>query len=406
MVNLLKLHDGPQRVMQKRNKRLMDYVRYKAMKDRGDKADKKTTEQGEQFIALNVTLKEELPKLFGLTGKLMEACLSNLVQLQTSWLTVVEKRLGSTLERLPERLSQVVTDWSGDFSFSEAQVLSLGICNGSILADATTITGFGSPSASNGVETASSRRPSTVNSNANRTFSMDIGSSPKGSNDFGATTNPSNFVHGTDGLARHGNGSHIFGGRRRTNSSFSSHDPAAPEMSGGQILPSMTSVMTASARPSTDSGVDPANHSEASPSLPQLSLDTPTLQDFLSDPLMAFGDRGGAPDPAEHPASPNGQRSSGIFSSAMPMTESPNSSTPTEETPKKDPSVLFLAASMFEFNIDRSRREAGYPYLTYVAGEVFDVLAEKGDLWLARNQDDPTSQVGWIWTKHFARLAC
>lgn len=32
--------------------------------------------------------------------------------------------------------------------------------------------------------------------------------------------------------------------------------------------------------------------------------------------------------------------------------------------------TLFLAASLFEFNIDRSRKEAGYPYLTYVPGEV------------------------------------
>jgi hypothetical protein len=65
---------------------------------------------------------------------------------------------------------------------------------------------------------------------------------------------------------------------------------------------------------------------------------------------------------------------------------------------------LFLAASLYEFNIDKSRREAGYPYLTYTEGEVFDVIAEKGELWLARNQDDATGQVGWIWTQHFAKL--
>lgn len=84
--------------------------------------------------------------------------------------------------------------------------------------------------------------------------------------------------------------------------------------------------------------------------------------------------------------------------------------------------ILFLAASLFEFNIDRSRKEAGFPYLTYVPGEVsfmswfpvscfiltriqiFDVIAEKGELWLAKNQDDPGGLVGWIWEKHFAKL--
>jgi hypothetical protein len=32
--------------------------------------------------------------------------------------------------------------------------------------------------------------------------------------------------------------------------------------------------------------------------------------------------------------------------------------------------VLYLAASLFEFNITATKSEAGYPYLTYGAGEV------------------------------------
>jgi len=67
--------------------------------------------------------------------------------------------------------------------------------------------------------------------------------------------------------------------------------------------------------------------------------------------------------------------------------------------------VLYLAASLFEFNISATKTEAGYPYLTYQAGEIFDVIGEKGELWLAKNQDDPSNRVGWIWSKHFARLA-
>jgi hypothetical protein len=37
---------------------------------RGDKPDKKTTEQGEQFLALNDTLKDELPKLYAFGSRL------------------------------------------------------------------------------------------------------------------------------------------------------------------------------------------------------------------------------------------------------------------------------------------------------------------------------------------------
>jgi len=69
--------------------------------------------------------------------------------------------------------------------------------------------------------------------------------------------------------------------------------------------------------------------------------------------------------------------------------------------------VLYLAASLFEFHIEDTKREGIYPYLTYEAGELFDVIGEKGELWLAKNQDDPPDKikVGWIWSKHFARLA-
>lgn len=43
--------------------------------------------------------------------------------------------------------------------------------------------------------------------------------------------------------------------------------------------------------------------------------------------------------------------------------------------------------------------------LTGAALQIFDVIAEKGELWLVKNQDDPTDEVGWIWSKHFAKLA-
>ncbi|OAX79736.1 hypothetical protein ACJ72_05942 [Emergomyces africanus] len=415
MITLLNLHNGPQRVMQKRNKRLMDYVRYKTLKQRGDKADKKTTEQGEQFVALNVTLKEELPKLFALTGKLTDACLNNFVELQKTWLSLMQKRLGYIFERATfQDLEQVKADWSADFSFSDAQVLSLGICNGSILlADAANVAGFSSPSASNGADgSSSSRRPSTVNStsihNANtgtRTASLEQGNSPKISQEFGISTPASSFMQSpqADGVThQHHNGSQVFSnGRVRTNSGFSGRASGVPDVPGGPALPSMTSLMNNGGASSS------SRPSEASPSLPQLSLDTPMLQDFLADPLLAVHNRSNAPpDPALHPSSPTVARTGSFFSSAMPMNESPRAATPIPpDEEHKDPAVLFPVASLFEFNIDRARREAGYPYLTYVAGEIFDVIGEKGDLWLARNQDDPTRQVGWIWTKHFSKLA-
>jgi hypothetical protein len=377
--------------MQKRNKRLMDYVRFKAIKDRGDKPDKKTTEQGEQFVALNITLKEELPKLFALTAKLMEACLNNFIQIQKTWLSLIEKKLGYTIDRLPQELGQIISDWSGDFSFSEAQVLSLGICNGSMLAEVFNQVPFGTP-ASNGVDLSSPRQSTTVSSSTGRTLSRDNSGSPKVSHDFSIATSRSSIPSPhSDNFTQHSNGSHVFaGGRRRANS-------------GAQTIPPVSSLINSSSRPGTSKGSGSARAALASPSLPQLTLDTPKLHELLASPLAALSNSGALPDAGDLQMSPIAGRYSGFFSSAMPM-ESPVATTRAEERTLKDPSVMFPAASMFEFNIDRSRREAGYPYLTYVAGEIFDVIGEKGDLWLARNQDDPTHQVGWIWTKHFAKL--
>jgi len=65
---------------------------------------------------------------------------------------------------------------------------------------------------------------------------------------------------------------------------------------------------------------------------------------------------------------------------------------------------MFLVASVYEFGVEPTRHEAGYPYLTYVAGEIFDVVGAWGECWLAINQDDPKKKVGWIWSKHFARF--
>jgi hypothetical protein len=105
------------------------------------------------------------------------------------------------------------------------------------------------------------------------------------------------------------------------------------------------------------------------------------------------------------------RRYSGLFHSALPPDSVTDDSRRSSRASSREPpshrgyKILWLAASLFEFNIDTTKHEAGYPYLTYQAGEIFDVIAEKGELWLAKNQDDPDENIGWIWSKHFAKLA-
>ena len=377
MVELLKLHEAPQRVIKKRDKRLLDYARYKAVKDRGDRPDKKTEQQGEQFQALNDTLKDELPKLYDLTTKLMRACLTNFVDIQLVWWTVFQKKLGAHVESFPDDLQRVISDWSSDYNFSEAQLLSLGICNGTMLADTVNLINFNTPST--GTNVNSPRRPSTVNSSSHRPGSM-TEESPKASHDFGVSQLFQSPQMDSQSMAS----------RHRADSSYSGRAPPdTPEVGRSQLLQQVTNSSGSQSQTSKPTEGEPF------PSLPRLSLDTPFLADMIN--VSSNDDN--------LPTSPAG-RYSGFFSSAMPMSDVPTESDGSRQDghAPKEPQVLFLAASIYEFNIDRARREAGYPYLTYVAGEIFDVIGEKGELWLARNQDDSTRQVGWIWNKHFAKL--
>lgn len=386
MITLLKLYEEPQRVMRKRDKRLMDYARSKTAKDRGEKVDKKTMEQAEQFMALNETLKDELPKLYGLTAKFMDACLKNYVQVVTPWLESLQQRLMPFADTFPDDYEKIYGEWASDFTFSDAQVMSLGICNGSMLADMISY------------ET-SSGRPSTVNSSSTRVASQ-LEESPKISHDSRSGS------HQFQSPAMDSQ-PFISGGRRRADSAVSGPGPGtrsvseiSPEMHSSPMLQRITTSSTTNVAGS----VPPLAHhpsSEPFPSLPELSLHSPLLSEVM----------GGASGKNNPPNTPNnaGGRYSGFFSSAMPMSDNPEDAGAGAKSQSSEslqpPTVLFLAASIYEFNIDRARREAGYPYLTYVVGEIFDVIGEKGELWLARNQDDPTHQVGWIWNKHFAKLS-
>jgi len=85
--------------------------------------------------------------------------------------------------------------------------------------------------------------------------------------------------------------------------------------------------------------------------------------------------------------------------------------------------VSWLAACSIACDIPISATGSGIPYLNYKPGEVsgsskkfrslrvhtklsqyFNVIGEMGQLWLAKNEDDPEETIGWIQSKHFFRL--
>ncbi|KAL8688014.1 MAG: hypothetical protein Q9218_005967 [Villophora microphyllina] len=411
MTTLLKLHDSPQKLMQKRNKRVMDFARYKSIKDRGDKPDKKTTEQGEQFVAINESLKDELPRLFNLTGKLVEACLNNFVQLQLQWHIIWRRKLGQALDNYKASgpISELIDAFTGDFAFFEAQVLSLGICNGSMLAESVNMVNMLSPSRTLTGDDASQKKPS-LDLTRRRTTSINSDMSPVlPQPDFGSRNGAGGFFGMDTGMqpmpsmAPTSNQLETTNRNRANSAMVAGRSPRTPDVPGGFPYSNNTTPISASfGRPATATG--------PSPVLPRPIIETPDLNRVSEATTLVnqpVSNTLYAPGTQARPPSPSG-RYSGVFSSALPMSDSPTEESPLDDgqsRPQTQFNVIFLAASVYEFNIDRARREAGYPYLTYVAGEIFDVIGEKGELWLAKNQDDRTNQVGWIWNKHFCKLA-
>ena len=379
MMTLLKLYEGPQRLTQKRNKRIMDYARFKAVKDRGDKPDKKTIEQGEQFVAVNDTLKDELPKLFSLTGKLVEACLNNFVQLQLQWHIIWRRKLSQAIDdnKVPSKAQDIIDAFTGDFAFVEAQVLSLGVCNGSMLHDAANSL---SPSSTfHGDDSTSQRQASSLEISKRRTLSVSSDMSPVlPKPDFGGRSSGSFFAIG-DGiqLAPAGPpiGNYVEPSRRmRASSTLSGHSPRTPEVPGSYHSYS-NSTTPVSSTPGRMITAAPRTFTEPSPAVSRPSVDHSSLSQFSEDSTRIGRDSSGSTYPPSGPASQHraaspSARYSGFFSSAMPMSDSPRNQSPAPGPGPKDFNVIFLAASVYEFNIDRARKEAGYPYLTYVAGEV------------------------------------
>ncbi|KAL1304874.1 hypothetical protein AAFC00_003797 [Neodothiora populina] len=411
MLTAIELHKGPQNAIQKRKKRILDYAKCKTMEKAGQKPDRKTIEASEMYEALNEQLKIDLPKLYSLTAALIKACLDSNVFLQTQWMWLWKEKLAPVIDYSPRHedpdargsklLDTVMPSFLADFDVVHSHVLSLAICNGSLLADAANFlspqtTLIGDESAMPSRATSRSRRPSNISSGkSGRKLSIGSETSPylispdlEKSFAFPLSPNMNSFPNGQPG----------FYGRMRSSSSLSATRGRTPTIPQGNSssnlsnsrMPSLTSKSSFTAnRPAT------ANNRPS---------DLPHSQSYNSV------------DPAGKEARPSSgtsyftaaqDRFSGMFSSAMPMSDSPTGGTaPT--SPKHAPDdthVMFVAASLFEFNIDRARREAGYPYLTYVEGEVFDVVAQKGELWLAKNQDDHTNSLGWIWEQHFVILS-
>ncbi len=408
-------------LIQKRDKKSIDYARWKNMKDRGEKIDKKTSDRMEEWEALNREAKGRMLKLIDLTSQVVQGCLRSYVQIQCTWQMIWQRKLAAVVGVSPSDVSKIAKEWQEDFDYHEAQALSLGICNGSLLAEVVNLVTFATPISN--FDGASSPRQPSWNGAGKRSFSINSDASPNFSTEF--TPRHSGSFTASPMAETYDRASHSLPATRmRGVSATSGPSTASDIVLRNGSTPALNNTTNQGAplnRPSTSAG----SSGHRSPMPPRLSLDAPSptigtikLKSSMTRPdsgsTFYSANGGHAADSGTFPTSSNphtatGSTSSDAFSSALPMSESPFTMTPPITTASTNNGehridVLFLAASVYEFNIDRSRREAGFPYLTYVTGEIFDVIAERGELWLARNQDDPEKQIGWIWNKHFAKL--
>lgn len=391
MIQCIKLHEGPQNAINKRKKRIVDYAKCKSDERRGQKPDKKTVEASDIYVALNEQLKIDLPKLYQLTAQLVQNCLHCFIDIQMKWQSTWERKLKPLLEAadIPSSVQQIEPAFLPDFAEIEKRINQLSVCNGTLKVEAASFlspqTTLVDPSESS---TAGKRRPSTLDS-SKRTLSVGSESSsaiPNNRRHSGIYTPNSDMQVPVDS-------------RTRSNSAINSRQPPAH-------TPGSSSVN----RPWSNSVVNTPNSSFSatrpgtadSPSIPgyfpRQSNDVQRSNRPASDATY-YTARPTTTDAEQH-------RFSGLFNSALPpdVTSPAQEVTPSRTAPADMP-ILFVCASLFEFSIDRTRKEGGYPYLQYVQGEVFDVMAQKGELWLAKNQDDANNELGWIWEQHFIILS-
>ncbi|GAM84684.1 hypothetical protein ANO11243_026830 [Dothideomycetidae sp. 11243] len=370
--------------MAKRKKRIIDYVRCRQMEKAGQKPDKKTAEGSELYIALNDQLKIDLPKLYELTALLIQRCLACHHQIQLAWLWTWEMKLRPVLDDFPESMEQILPEFHEQYDLVDTQVYSLGLCNGTLLADAAM---FLSPQTSFTEEGSGFSRPRAGSS---RTHSI-------GSEYSGALYAPD--LQRGHSMASLGYDSH---------SQSNLHSNASLQTFQRSRSSSQISAM---GRPRTTS-VGPS--AQPLPHVPS-QVNAPT---FSPSPSLRPNDSAYLSNTPAYKSSYNRlsaevhnthTRTSGIYSSAMPMADGngsavqPDAAAVSRRCPAGQ-KVLFVCASLYDFPLDRVHMECGIPYHSYVQGEIFDVIAHKGELWLAKNQDDAEGLLGWIWEQHFVEI--
>jgi dynamin-binding protein len=340
--------------MKKRTKRRPDYERKVAAQSSGVKLSEKELEKAKEYETENNILKSDLPKLFKMSEKLYQLSFGAYIMAQATWYDIWQKKVKTVLEesQMPKDITEIVSMFNRDYKFVEGRAQDLGIINGHF-------TGLEKVSSAGKSDTESRKgRPSNISSrsrglsiNSDRTPSLptpDFSKRLSGQFAMSPINLPSASVPSLSystpyaaGHSRQGSGS-----------------PATPDY-------------IAQSRPSASSLVRPGTGRS-------FTSDSGTPRDSSDFNTPLRRESGSMHNSAYHIDGPpiSNRPYSGIFHSAMPLSDGPEDSGRSSRASSRDRNVsggynvLYLAASLFEFNISATKSEAGYPYLTYQAGEV------------------------------------
>ncbi|KAL4902906.1 hypothetical protein BDW74DRAFT_180205 [Aspergillus multicolor] len=423
LATLLELYEGPRKAIESRAKLLPQHTEFTILKQQGKRTGKRITEQALEFMALNESLKAELPKLQSLTARLLQLCLGRLAHIQASLLLEMQKSLESYVGSIPDNWQIIVGDWESRDRLAEAHLGSLIICNRSFMNELIARRPLPAPLDPSNLKTEPTpvmfvRALYDYDADDDMTLSFREGDIIQVLHVIdtgwwdGVLNNvrgwfPSNYCRVIPPYGTQSQDNPYLGEDDDTHESFqlpsyARTDPPGedekdswipqatpdgrlyyfplakfPLMVGNSPIPGATITATRTGRADTLPVIRralPSIEEEASLRTPQVTLD------------------------GHVPALPSPSTKSGSVS--MDAVE-----TPTNPGLGSDMKVLWRAASLFEFNLEGLAVDQGYPYLIYTAGEIFNVVSEQDENWLAWNQDDPTRGLGWIWSRHFEKLA-
>jgi hypothetical protein len=360
--HVIKAYGNPSLAMKKRVKRRLDYERAEHLRRGGKTLDPKLKELVEQYDALNETLKKELPQLSALTEKLGVICLGNFVNIQASWWAMWKDKVKFVLgdsTPTPE-LAEIMSTFQRDFKFAQEQVLSIGLLNPTYRGRASQSTITTRASTDDGARVRT-RPPELSPRVRGRSVNNDMAPvlptpdfARRNSGQF--TLSPSTSMPSPHQYYYRDYYAGYSGLRAPGGPSSGVDTPATGEASpttrtGGPILPRPESGR------SFDSSIGPRQSSEQ------------PYRHARESTTSAYSSGYTVPEP---------RRYSGLFQSALPMdnedSQRPSRASSRERPAGNDYNVLWLAASLFEFNIETTKHEAGYAYLTYQAGEVSPIV--------------------------------